>query len=420
MYSKHRLSLALVGLTIGSFIIVFNQLSHLDHIMEPSFDIIGLDKDKSRVEDTYLSTLKRGNSKGLMKPDMSSSDLLLNDLKDEGRRILAMKEQPLPPETLGAFIHIGKTGGSNLSAQLINGCHSFRDKPCYDPAHYYTFKKNLEAALSKLTTYYHIPDFANALLFQNIQAQKHKFLVFSVRDPLERIISIFTFTHPENQVVHKFYVDFAPMKQYKILLNKLGSRDEVYKFREKKFKENPDNKRLFQVFSCFPTLEKFANLLANYNDYKEESWDKSYKRKDCSNLAKTIFRGSDSLADILPHFYWGYKTLLRKLEFNTLPLTTLAIRTSHMDNDWESVNRHVGDDRKAIPLFKSHIRESKHFDYPIQKDISEAGKEKLCLALRTEYKAYFQILNNSVNLSEEDRKESISISRDNCGKWLDI
>jgi hypothetical protein len=63
---------------------------------------------------------------------------------------LSTNEQPLPPpHTPGAFIHVGKTGGSTLRGYLMNGCHSFVRKPCGGPS------RNImnESYISKTTTY---------------------------------------------------------------------------------------------------------------------------------------------------------------------------------------------------------------------------------------------------------------------------
>lgn len=56
-----------------------------------------------------------------------------------------------PPNTEGAFIHIGKCGGSTMTSQLANGCHSWVPKPC--------FTIHNETIISRSTTYYHTPDF---------------------------------------------------------------------------------------------------------------------------------------------------------------------------------------------------------------------------------------------------------------------
>lgn len=64
---------------------------------------------------------------------------------------LAHTENIKPPRTPGAFLHLGKTGGSTLSHVLRNGCHSWVPKPCHIPTN--------ESYVSQLSTYYHLPDF---------------------------------------------------------------------------------------------------------------------------------------------------------------------------------------------------------------------------------------------------------------------
>ena len=92
-----------------------------------------------------------------MGSDANTNDLVLTSRsKDSQERrklqwiqLLNLRRQP-SWETLndGAFIHMGKTGGSSLSLLLRNGCHSFMPKPCRTVP--------LETKVSKLVgTYYH-------------------------------------------------------------------------------------------------------------------------------------------------------------------------------------------------------------------------------------------------------------------------
>jgi hypothetical protein len=92
-----------------------------------------------------------------------------------------------PPMTQVDFIHLGKTGGSSLTRMLRYGCHSWVAKPCRG-----RIPKN-ESYISQLTTYYHTPDFyiLNKIAFF--------FYIISLRDPLDRTLSAFTFLHPANQ-----------------------------------------------------------------------------------------------------------------------------------------------------------------------------------------------------------------------------
>jgi hypothetical protein len=98
---------------------------------------------------------------------------------------LAQTEITKPPRTPGAFLHIGKTGGSTLSHLLRHGCHSWAPKPCQIPAN--------ETYISQLSTYYHVPD------FKKLNKTAYSFYTISLRDPLERTLSAFTYSHPANQ-----------------------------------------------------------------------------------------------------------------------------------------------------------------------------------------------------------------------------
>jgi hypothetical protein len=93
----------------------------------------------------------------------------------------------MPPNTSGAYIHIGKCGGSTMTSQLTNGCHSWVAKPCN------TAVEN-ETIISKSTTYYHTPDFARS----TIREQLYSFYVVQIRDPLARFRSIFGAYHIDN------------------------------------------------------------------------------------------------------------------------------------------------------------------------------------------------------------------------------
>jgi Sulfotransferase family len=96
---------------------------------------------------------------------------------------------PQPPHTLGAFIHVGKTGGSTLCSQLRNACHSWVKKPCPQKP-----RIRNESHLSLLTTYYHTPD------FHLLSSKRHyyDFYVWTLRDPFSRLLSAFTYQHPRN------------------------------------------------------------------------------------------------------------------------------------------------------------------------------------------------------------------------------
>ncbi len=100
---------------------------------------------------------------------------------------------PRDAHKLGAFIHVGKTGGSTLSRHLSWGCHSFVKKPCAGKT------IDHETIASKTTTYYHTPDFD--ILLDDSKRSLYKFYVFSIRDPFERSVSVIS-TNTQKMLRH--------------------------------------------------------------------------------------------------------------------------------------------------------------------------------------------------------------------------
>ena len=109
-----------------------------------------------------------------------------------------IQQRPLPPNTPGAFLYVGKAGGSTVSLVLQNGCHSFIRKPCAKRQHWEDGTRN-ETYVGALTTYIHTPDFHR--MGQTPQYSNFDFYVIMVRDPFSRFLSAFTYMHPGNGFV---------------------------------------------------------------------------------------------------------------------------------------------------------------------------------------------------------------------------
>ena len=89
------------------------------------------------------------NNAGVMAPSSARTPESQERRKQQWLRLIQMRRKPSWASVNdGAFIHMGKTGGSSLSLLLRNGCHSFMPKPCRTVP--------LETTVSKLVgTYYH-------------------------------------------------------------------------------------------------------------------------------------------------------------------------------------------------------------------------------------------------------------------------
>jgi hypothetical protein len=271
-------------------------------------------------------------------------------LKQNVRRWLEEQElaQHQPPNTPGALLHIGKTGGSTLSDfHLRNGCHSWLKKPCRQIPE--------ESFVSQLTTYYHLPD------FHMLGKVPYDFYVVLLRDPFDKLLSIFTYEHPKNIKARK---------------------TDIPQFR----------KSLVRLFKCFPSLERFSEFVGDEpDDYYYPDWNNIYiNNTDCTSLARAIMHQQ---VEKSRHFYNNINYVFDRLEpyphFRNA--TIVAVRAENLWGDWESANQYLGQERVAtFEDSANRRRDYKGMTLPVSKDVSDLGRKRLCRALHPEYQAYIQ------------------------------
>jgi hypothetical protein len=290
---------------------------------------------------------------------------------------------PRDAHKLGAFIHVGKTGGSTLSHHLSWGCHSFVKKPCPGKT------IDHETIASKTTTYYHTPDFDR--LLDDSKRFLYKFYVFSIRDPFERSVSAYLYQHPENVAARK------------------QQGEHVYNY-------DRSQKVANQIYQCFPTLEMYTKLLNNFTDWSDDPihWNpKLLNNTDCAAFAKSTLRhGALHLPKHLGlHLSYDIRAFAGNIH-NLNNSSILLVRTEFLWRDWESANRWLGG--KGEILSGPTGRNSSSFELPISKQMSDSGRRNLCVALKDEYNLYLRLLGRAANLSEREKLESLEIAQRNC------
>jgi hypothetical protein len=297
----------------------------------------------------------------------------------------------------GAFVHMGKTGGSTLSILLKNGCHSFMAHPCRN------ISTAIETPASRLIqSYYHVPDFG--LLPQS----NHDFYLVTARDPLDRTVSAFCHEHIRNRDARN-ETAVGPFLRWKY--------DEAY--------------------ACFPTLESFVSHL---NGHDSVHFHYPYHKREiharpCQDFARAAFHGSVKLFNL---FYFNYQRIQSFLEQVQLRknLTIYVARQEKLWDDWKEINNRwlaVETATKTFGLNKSpqppteNRRNTTDLELlnklPVTRDLTPAGVESLCQALQSEYKAYFWLLKQARNLhrsSPSDWDFSLIRAKERCGAHLDV
>lgn len=392
--------------SLGTTIFSKNLESVMKSALEP--------KLKKGVDDSYVSAVKTRNKTS--EPNETQS---LKNLLDEIRdyQNIPFTERPLPPNTPGAFLHVGKAGGSTLAqihafpVHRSYGAISFQNattiNPNGTPTNYF----------GTLTTYIHTPDFH--VLQEAKQASKNQisntpyypdysFYVASLRDPLSRLLSVFTVSHPKNRSRRR-----VPG----------GGGPRIRKAREKYFGQ------------CFPTLEAFATHIGDdpFDFYYPFGPTEIPSALNCSDLARASM--ANKLAFLSDHLYWSTKSILEMIpgwQYNLnastnnssreeRPRAFFAVRTENMNQDFFNLNKALGDPHPVLldELVVKYAR-VQTANTTVTKEISDLGKSRLCKALLPEYKTYFLALSRAINLTPRNLQESLELSRRNCPTldWL--
>lgn len=299
----------------------------------------------------------------------------------------------------GAFVHMGKTGGSAISLLLRNGCHSWMPHPCRD-----ILPANQETIASRLIqSYYHSPD------FPFLQQSHHDFYSISIRDPLSRFISAFCFEH---------------------LQNRLARREELLKGKNWKYDD---------LYVCFPTLERYVSYLQGMQNSTDFNYP--YKKNQvvvdsCRDLARASFHGH-----VRPyiHLYFNYQRIQSFIPDFFLA-NIYVMRQEHLWDDWKSFNQvllaktrlqqnpnnqhdhhdHDDNDNSIVIIPQQQNLEvvrnltGAAIHQPVTRDLSPEGYRILCHALEREYQAYFAFLARAQNLQPLDVQETIQRARTKC------
>lgn len=347
----------------------------------------------------------------------------LTSMQIQAQKYLTNKESaPRPPNlTLGALIHVGKTGGSTLSSSLPFACHSFAMSKCHKQIEAGKYMNiGNETAVSKLSTYYHVPDFNAGKhgLFGG-KGCKHKFYTFTVRDPLARTISSYLYQHPLNQIAEHYqaYKKRFP-DEYLKQLKEVGSEEAVRQeytqqfYRGKGSKGLPlkyllsDAQKHKATFDCAPTLEDYGMLLGQEDD------------SNCTRLAKVDISHDSINLHLKYSLTYITSNLLRASDLANK--TILAIRTEYLNYDWISSNEYLGQEKgTVIDVGKKKSRDSSAVERPVTSELSEEGRRRICALLKIEYNVYFGILNQAANLGPDDVANSLAVAKKNC-PWLEF
>eukprot|EP00934_Nitzschia_sp_Nitz4_P006324 Nitzschia sp. Nitz4//scaffold224_size33420//73//1137//NITZ4_007885-RA/size33420-processed-gene-0.34-mRNA-1//-1//CDS//3329542635//6314//frame0 len=304
----------------------------------------------------------------------------------------------LPEDLHLIYVHVGQTGGSSLNTVLRSNCEWFQNprttEQCYSNLGWMTkfdngtIRRNdrtNEPLLSRLTrasVHMHVPtppmeaELANATHF-----------VVSVRNPLERVVSVFHADHPSNQDTYKDVKD----------------------------KDLPKPLRDFYV-ECFPTIEELVRRMWTWTQKDSLSLAKA-QQETCYQRGDRAFAGGESqYADSSP---WGYNNyqFYGDISFLKYPaVKILVLRTESLWEDTKNLDLWLGGDGN-LGVGKESVLETSggSESFTVKSELTSEWTKKLCCLMAHEIQLYEDLIRHSLNLMDSEKAETLTVVYEQCG-----
>jgi len=242
------------------------------------------------------------------------------------------------------FVHVGKAGGTSARNNFLN-----------------TFKKS-----SLNISYVHC---------QRPDTEKFDTYVVTIRNPIDRMVSWFLYTHPKNKIRH------------------VSSKGK-------------------NIYDCY---EQVDDLATDGLDRKA-----SGTLDDCQQLARDVIKGNVKGHDEYVHITRNYSFYISELLLQADNKNIYVIRTEHLMDDWinaaEDIVRKSGISVN-INTKDTHVthREGKS---PVvtNRELSKEGLQNACFFLCNEIQLYKQIINKAINLDLHEKSRSFHDLAKYCPK----
>ena len=270
----------------------------------------------------------------LRRPDKS--------LPDWAKKARDRASAAVPKEKQLCFVHCGKTGGSSIGCSLGFQLHcDFND---------HRVQHSVLAASTTHTVHSNINDCP----------QDTQNYLISVRNPLDRLLSVFVYERPS--VEDGFFT------------NKEQNRLQIYR-------------------ECgFRTLNELA---------EQGLAPEGTASPVCKKRASEYVQGLQRFGY---HAFFNYQYYLKELRLAE-SAKLFVIRNEHMVDDWNRIESILGGTQVVQKL--SHVNSSDGKRLEGDRILSERARHLLCEALRDEIQAYKTILHQAVNLNKQDVQSSL-------------
>jgi hypothetical protein len=286
------------------------------------------------------------------------------------------------------LIHVGKTGGETVRHTLKITCR-MRKNPVQQKICKKSFANKSESALSRHT----IGTLHCDLLLPNDCLERATTLLWTLRNPLDRVVSWFQYMNPANCRPLDDYHSTACNTNRSIFAtiqnNKKGSKWAV------------------KFFGCFPTINHFADALLD--DYASTN-------SNCSQIARRTISGEASASS--GHIHFNHRHYWRETMEKYPSKDIWVLRTEYLWEDMIQVEQLLSNSTDPHRLFEKRNVTHGSEGHAQRDPLSSRGREQLCCTLQNEIAVYGDLLRMSTNLDSEERNRSLDYLAQQCGSAL--
>lgn len=285
-------------------------------------------------------------------------------------------------ETNLYFIHVGKAGGMSLNKKFRTAT-LVRRLPCYMNATNtrlrYRCNGRGSAFRRHLLGRFHMGNVLYSKEQRKWLQENTNLLVFSVRDPVDRIVSAFNYHYDENVKRKSLHPE----------------DDGKYAAAAAKF-----------YLDCFPDVEHLA--------LSQTASDASRFSSSCRRLGRATLQGSPARRGSFSHFRYNYQYYTRSV-WSDRNKPIAVIRTEALWTDVARIEGQLGGDPRRFlghnePLKITHGSES----FERKSGVSNRGAIAICCTIRKEMQVYHDLIAAAVNLNTEEKQVTLRRLFDHC------
>ncbi|CAB9497396.1 expressed unknown protein [Seminavis robusta] len=294
------------------------------------------------------------------------------------------------------LIHVGKAAGSTLRRATKVLCKSFKDpRNPQKVLHRSCCGKNTLDQRTVPLTGKLIQDVYHMWAYNDTIFPRVTTYLITVRNPIDRIISTYRYSHPDNCPTH--------LLQEKVLL---PWACQLHK-NGKLTKPHTPTYQLFRT--CFPSaaMEDFAQSVASpwvNGSYFAANLTVAQQWK-CRKIARSVVTGNGPAnSGSAPHMEFNYHYYAKETMLRYPDKEIMAIRT---EQEWEDL-LHLDKFLGGAGIIKDVQREITHGSADFAPSpLSIPAIQKLCCVLVQEIELYATILHRALNLSPQAKQESL-------------